>query len=56
MFAKMQERLEKPPCFGKWTKCDKCGTCWFWPKCKDGEAPAKKGRPQKKEPEKDFFK
>lgn len=34
-FAIMQEKLEQPSCFGKWTAKDqKCGACWFWPKCK----------------------
>lgn len=47
MFAEMQKRLEKPSCFGEYEKSQKCGTCWFWPKCKDGKAPAKKGRPSK---------
>ena len=39
-FAEMQEKLNKPSCFGNYGKPKdglKCGMCWFWPACKNNK-------------------
>ena len=33
-FDKMQKKVDKPDCFGKWESSDKCSKCWYHPDCK----------------------
>ncbi len=50
-FDVMMTRLETPACYGKYKVTSeenkkKCGTCWFWPKCKANKS-LKKQEPKK---------
>lgn len=50
-FAAMQEKAEKPSCYGKYGKPEKgkkCGFCWFHPDCKEAK-PKRKAKVKKED-------